>query len=154
MPAIYEHAIVVTRAEIDNLDHANNGAFVVWMQEAAMAHSAANGWPPDRYHQDHAGWVVRSHSIEYLSPAYLGNQIAIRTWVSRMRRVVSWRRYDFVREEDGVTLVRAETKWAYIDFATLKPLQIPSILLDDFDIVDEEQTGRLFTAKRISKRPQ
>jgi acyl-CoA thioester hydrolase len=142
MPAIFEHTVLVTDGVIDDLNHANNAAYVGWMQEAAMAHSTANGWPAERYHQENAGWVVKSHSIDYLAPAFLGNQIAIRTWVSKMRKVVSWRRYDFVRMEDSQTLVRAETKWAYVDFKTLKPRQVPVVFLEDFVVVDEENLQR------------
>jgi len=58
MPAIFEHEIVVLDDVIDELNHANNAAYVGWMQEAAMAHSTANGWPAERYHQENAVTVV------------------------------------------------------------------------------------------------
>ena len=47
MPPIYHHRHTVLQSEIDSLGHANNVAYVEWMQLAAVAHSAAQGWPGD-----------------------------------------------------------------------------------------------------------
>ena len=44
---------------------------------AALAHSAAEGWPAEAYQKLGAGWVVRSHQIEYLQPAFPGDQIVV-----------------------------------------------------------------------------
>ncbi len=49
MPEIYSYSHVVEPAEIDDLGHANNVAYVAWLQAAAVAHSAAQGWPSERY---------------------------------------------------------------------------------------------------------
>ena len=75
MPEIYEHLHVVGEDEIDLLRHANNVAYVEWMQAAALAHSTAQGWPGEAYRELGLGWVVRSHTIEYHQPASLGDRI-------------------------------------------------------------------------------
>ena len=80
---------VVIADEIDRLGHVNNLAYLAWMQAAALAHSAAQGWPPERYEQLGAGWVVRSHEIKYLQSAYEGERIVVRTWVADMSKVGS-----------------------------------------------------------------
>ena len=68
MPAIYLHNVKVTDEHIDIQGHANNLVYLRWMQDAAVAHSAAQGWDGERYRELSAGWVVRSHFIEYLVP--------------------------------------------------------------------------------------
>ena len=100
MPAIYEHRHIVAAEEIDQLGHANNVAYVEWMQAAALAHSAAQGWPADRYRRQGQGWVVRAHAVEYLQPAFAGDRIVVRTWVATMRKATSLRRYRIFREPD------------------------------------------------------
>ena len=47
--AIYEKKIVVTEASIDILGHVNNREYLRWMEEVAIEHSAALGWPQERY---------------------------------------------------------------------------------------------------------
>ena len=137
MTAIYEHKLVVAREEIDRLGHVNNLAYLAWMQAAALAHSAAQGWPPERYEQLGAGWVVRSHEIKYLQSAYVDQDIIVRTWVSGMKRVGSTRRYKIVRASDDSLLASAQTQWAFVDFATLALRKIPDEVWRAFELIED-----------------
>jgi len=138
MNGIYEFLHTVASHEIDELGHANNVAYVEWMQAAALAHSAAQGWPGERYQQLGCGWVVRSHTIEYHQPALAGERIVVQTWVATMKRVTSLRRYRVVRPADGQLLATAETKWAFIRYATGQPMRIPSEIAQSFRVVEDD----------------
>ena len=100
MPAILEWTHAVVEDDLDGLGHANNISYLKWMQSAALAHSAAQGWPVEAYAALGCGWVVRSHFIEYLAPALLGDTILIRTWVADMGKVTSRRRFLILRGGD------------------------------------------------------
>ena len=136
MPAIYEHLHTVGAGEIDPLGHASNVAYVEWMQAAALAHSAAQGWPADRYRTLGLGWVVRAHSIEYLQPAMAGDAIVVPTWVATMRKATSSRRYRICRRSDGAVLATAETRWAFVDYASNQPTRIPREIAQAFVVVE------------------
>lgn len=140
MPAIYHHRHQVLASEIDELQHANNAAYVNWMQAAAIAHSTAQGWPSERYWSASYAWVARSHKIEYLQPAHEGDPLIIRTWVADMQRVSSLRRYEIVRDTDGILVARAETRWAFVNLQTRKPIRIPLEVQRDFVIVDQSSS--------------
>src|SRR5210317_682274 len=116
MITVFEYPHVVTSEEIDELDHAGNIHYIRWMQEAAVAHSAANGWPAERYIELGAGWVVRSHDITYLKPAFEGDSIVVRTWVSNLRAVTSLRHYEILGSEREL-LATARTDWAFVNYA-------------------------------------
>lgn len=137
MPAIFEHALIVIPQEIDRLGHVNNLAYLAWMQAAALAHSAAQGWPPERYEQLGAGWVVRSHEIKYLQSAYEGEQIVVRTWVADMSKVGSTRRYKILRAGDQFLLASASTRWAFVDYAKGSLQKIPHEVVQAFEIASE-----------------
>ncbi len=139
MPAVFEYQHTVEPGEIDPVGHANNVAYVDWMQSAALAHSAAQGWPGQRYRAVGHGWVVRSHTIEYLEPAFGGDRIVVRTWVATMRKATSLRRYRIVRLSDGAELAAAETRWAFIDFATGQPKRIPPEIAGAFVVVEDHE---------------
>src|SRR5215469_11143997 len=109
MVAVYRHEHVVQEAEIDLLGHVNNLEYIRWMLAAAVAHSDAQGWPTSAHLELGAGWVVRSHEIEYLQPAYLGERIVVRTWVADLKKVSSLRRYEIRREPDETVLAKAST---------------------------------------------
>jgi acyl-CoA thioester hydrolase len=125
MPVVFFHSHVVRPDEIDELGHANNVEYIRWMQSAAVAHSAAQGWPAARYAALGQGWVVRAHSIEYLLPAFSHDQIVVETWVATMKKVSSLRRYRMVRKGDAGLLATAETNWAFVDLTSGRPARIP-----------------------------
>lgn len=136
MPLVYTHQLTVTDAEIDRWGHVNNRVYLRWMETAAVDHSSANGWPPERYEQLGCGWVARSHHIDYLKPAFAGDVVLVRTWVDGFKRVSSVRRYHIRRPSDGALLATAETNWAFVDLKTFAPTRIPAIVGDSFPILD------------------
>jgi acyl-CoA thioester hydrolase len=69
--------------------------------------------------------VVREHRIEYLLPAYAGEAVEAKTWVEKIRRVRSLRKYEFIRKSDDKILVKGETDWVFVDTKTGRPLPIP-----------------------------
>lgn len=103
---IYTRSFIIPVDAIDENGHANNVAYVQWMQDVAVEHYASIGGI-EAQGKD-ATWVVREHKIEYLLPAFAGEEIEIKTWVENIRRVRSLRKYEFVRKSDGRVLVRGK----------------------------------------------
>ena len=120
----YSKTITIPASVIDENGHVNNVVYVQWMQDIAVEHYASIGGieaqGPD------ATWVVREHKVEYLLPAFAGEEIEIRTWVENARRVRSLRKYEFVRRSDGRILVKGETDWVFVDAKSGVPLSIPA----------------------------
>jgi acyl-CoA thioester hydrolase len=137
MPAVYEHSLVVAPEEIDRLGHVNNLTYLAWLQQAAIEHSSAQGWTGERYAQSGFAWVVRSHQIKYLQPAFVGQQIVVRTWVAEMKKVASTRRYKVLRANDQALLASAATEWAFIDTQSGTLRRIPEEVWRSFEIVAE-----------------
>jgi acyl-CoA thioester hydrolase len=137
MPSILEWTHTVAPTDLDDLGHANNISYVKWMQSAALAHSAAQGWPAEAYAAHGFGWVVRTHFIEYLSPALLDERIVVRTWIADMKKVTSLRRFRILtrRQDEDVVLATAETNWAFIDYKTGAPRRIPPDVSRAFEVV-------------------
>ena len=142
MTECFEYHLTVTDDEIDEQGHANNVVFVAWMQAAAIAHTKALGWTSEKYKQLGGGWVARSHTIDYLQPAFAGDKLIVRTWVAGMKKVTSIRRYQIIRESDGQVLAKAETNWAFVDYATGKPKRIPAEIVDLYKVGDFDRGTR------------
>ncbi len=154
MPAIFEYRLRVTPDAIDALGHANNTVYLQWMEAAAIAHSTAQGWSTQQYLDRGVAWIARSHSIEYRRPAWLDDEIVVRTWVEDMQRVSSRRQYRIERllgrsaphDEVGTPpqrsgaqrelLARAETRWVLIDLEKRRPIRIPPDIVSSFELVD------------------
>ena len=137
MQAIYRFEIDVPSEAVDGNRHVNNVTYVQWMQDAAVRHSAASGCTALTQAAG-ATWVVRSHRIEYLSPAFAGDRIVLMTWVADLRKVRSLRRYRFVRLADGAVLARGETDWVFVDAGGGRPRAIPGEIRKMFTVVAGE----------------
>lgn len=132
--SIYSYAFTIPESAIDENGHVNNVVYVQWMQDAAVRHfEFIGGTSPMRAAE--ATWVVHSHKIEYLNPAFAGDLLEVRTWVSDVRRVRSTRHYEFVRKSDGQLLVKGETDWVFVDVRTGRPKTIPDAVVNVFPIL-------------------
>jgi len=136
MPSVFQFQHTVREDEIDQQGHVNNLAYLRWMQDAAVAHSAAQGWTGERYRESGAGWVVRSHFIEYRQAAFAGESIEVHTWVANFKKVTSLRKYRIIRPADGAELAVAETDWAFLRMQHRVPRRIPPELRDAFVVVE------------------
>ena len=134
-PSIFTYTLTVPQSVIDEYGHVNNVAYVQWMQEAAIRHGESM---PEYKQPENTGWFVREHRIEYLSPAYLGDEIEVRTWASEMRRVRAQRKYEFIRKADGKVVVKAETQWIFVELTTGRPIPIPAEILALFPVVIDQ----------------
>ena len=135
---IFTKRFVVPAAAIDMQGHVSNLAYVGWMQDVAIEHSTAVGWSMRRYLELGAGWVVRSHFIEYFRPAFADQPISAHTWVPRFDQRSTPRRYLFVRDGDRAVLAEAETIWVFVDLTSGRRRPIPADLLGAFDPMPEE----------------
>ena len=134
---VYHDQSVVSDEVIDANGHVNNVAYVQWMQDVAVRHFTAMGGI-DLMHAAGGAWVVRSHRIEYLNPAFAGDRIEATTWVADLRRVRSLRRYQFARPSDGILLAKGETEWVFIDAETGRPRSIPEQIRRAFTLVPDK----------------
>jgi len=139
MSVVHEHRFEIPVSAIDVLGHVNNQAYVAWMQEVAIAHSAANGWVPERYLALGRSWVARRHTIEYLRPAFAAEPMRILTWVSRAGSRSSDRSYLFVHGDSNAVHAWATTTWVWIDLTTGRPVRLPEEIVEDFVVIDADR---------------
>jgi len=118
---VFELALAVAPADIDELGHVNNVAYLRWVQEAAVAHWKAAAPAAD---QEQLHWVVVRHEIDYLCPAFLGDGIIARTWVGAASRLKFERFTELRRASDGAVLAKARTVWCPVDRQTGKPASV------------------------------
>lgn len=133
---VYREEFLVPPEAVDTNGHVNNVVYVQWMQDVAVRHSDAVGGTR-ALHDAGGRWVVRSHHVEYLAPAFSGDRLRVATWVTGFRRVRTLRRYRFDRAVDGQVLARGETDWVFVDAVTGRPRTIPDGLRILFPLCPE-----------------
>jgi len=118
----YQH--VVTKNEIDTLNHVNNVVYVQWIQDISTKHW--NDLTKDSPEIDFV-WVVTRHEIDYKGQALLGDTITFKTWVGETKGVTSVRHVEILK--GTVLLVKAQTVWCMLHAKTLKPARITESVL-------------------------
>ncbi len=133
--AVFMLPLEVGEDDIDMLGHASNIAYLRWVQDVAVAHSAAVGLDMEGYSQLGAVFVVRRHEIDYLRPVVRGEQLELRTWIDSASAAKCKRATEIVRlvpqaastggAAAEVVVARAMTTWGFIELATGRPTRIP-----------------------------
>ena len=145
MQAVFRYELTVPREAEDQNGHVNNVEYLRWMQDAAMKHSETSGCT--RATNDAgATWVVRTHRIEYLKPAFAGDQVIVVTWVSNLRRVQSLRKYKIFRSTDKALLAEGETDWVFVDARKGTLRSIPKEIKTTFETLPEDQETNLLAS--------
>jgi acyl-CoA thioester hydrolase len=152
MPRIFHKAVVVGSDSIDAVGHVNNREYLRWMEEIAVEHSAAQGWPMQRYFDAGTAWVASTHFLEYLRPAFVRDVLDAYTWIARWERRTCLRRYAIARRRKLVA--RGETCWTFVELASGRAIDLPADVTDAFPLVDQDdkelrQLG--FTTRRPAR---
>jgi len=121
--------VPVLPADIDEQNHVNNTVYLRWIQDVATAHWKSLAGAEA---QAAIGWVVLRHEIDYRSPASLGNEILLRTWVGKASRLKFERFTEIHRRIDKQLLAQARTLWVPVDVRTGKPTRVSAELRRQF----------------------
>lgn len=154
MPRIFHQSLLVGPESIDAAGHVNNREYLRWMEEIAVEHSAAQGWPMARYYADGTAWFAATHFIEYLRPAHAGEALDVYTWIGGWDGARCLRRYAVTRERKLVA--RGETLWAFVDLATGRARPVPETVLQAFAAVpdDDGELRALNLSRRERRAPR
>lgn len=126
MPYVFYLPIKVVPEDIDELNHVNNIIYLRYVQDAASGH-----WKT--VPQEIASqiiWVARRHEIDYLKPAFLGDDLVVKTWVDNFVGVKSIRHCEIMRGDE--VLARSLTHWIALDAQSFRPKRITEEIVKQF----------------------
>src|SRR5262245_45698512 len=126
----FELPLTVQPADIDDLGHVNNVVYLRWMLEAAGAHWMRVTDPASRAR---VIWVVIRHEIDYKAPAFVGEELVVRTRVGE-GTAATWDRHTEVRRvADGKLLVQCRSVYVPLDPATGRPRRLDASIRAPFE---------------------
>lgn len=131
-PGVYTMRRRVAWRDLDTVQHVNNANYMVYFEECGITTAVAHGWPISRMIHAGFGIVARNYQIDYRLPALLGDELAVSTWISDVKRASAVRHYTLKRVQDDALLARARALWVWIDLDSGHPIRIPPDLIADF----------------------
>ena len=150
MSAIFDLALTVSAEHIDQLGHVNNVVYVQWMQDVATAHIEQLGLGIQHYLELKHAMVAVEHQVQYRKAAFQGEQIILRTWLSRIDALYSVRQYVFYRPQDQSILFTGSTKWACVEIATGRPKRMSPTFTHAYQPINTDQNPFDFSTMNIS----
>ncbi|WZO97123.1 thioesterase family protein [Isosphaeraceae bacterium EP7] len=123
-PEVYVHPIEVQPEDIDIQGHVNNVVYLRYAQDAAVAHWMT-AVPPEV--REGVAWFVRRHEIDYLKPAYPGDNLEARTWIGKAGGA-TMERFIEIGKVGGEVLARMRSVWVAIDPSSGRPRRVPESL--------------------------
>jgi len=117
--ARFKLRIEVKPEDIDELGHVNNVVYLGCVQLVAATHWNSLS---TREIRSKNIWVALRHEIDYVNPAFVGDEVWGYTWVSSLEGAKSIRHVEFYLGEK--CLAKAKTNWCLLDAMSLKPKRI------------------------------
>jgi acyl-CoA thioester hydrolase len=127
---VFALPVAISPQDIDELGHVNNGVYLRWAQEIAIAHWRARGAPEmiERY-----VWVVTRHEIDYRAQLVQSDTIQARTWVAPSPRGPLWTRYVAIWKADAKKpAAELKSEWCLLDAQTRRVLRVPPEIVARF----------------------
>jgi acyl-CoA thioester hydrolase len=131
-PGIFTMRRTVEWRDIDTAQHVNNATYLNYIEECGILAARAVGWSIGRMRGEGFAIVARRHQIEYRQQAQLGEELAVSTYLSDIKRSTAVRHYIVTRAEDGALIAQARTLWVMVNLETNAPIRIPGEFLTDF----------------------
>lgn len=134
-PYIIKH--VAESSEVDGYGHINNSVYVQWMDRCVWEHCDSVGMGFELCQSLGKGFAAIRHEIDYLVACYAGDPVQVANWVTlNDHRLRAERRFQIIRESDGVTLLRARSKYVCTNLATGRPVKMPDEFKAGFAVLE------------------
>ncbi len=127
---IFEYSFSVDEKPENYLRHVNNLRYLEWFIDTAIAHADSLGWGMSACKEMDLAWVAKSHSIEYVSPAYQGDLLLIQTWIHEVTPTRIIRCYECKRNEQ--LIAKATTVWVLVDYESGSARALPKHIKETF----------------------
>jgi acyl-CoA thioester hydrolase len=129
MDGWFAHVVRVRFAETDAQGIAHHASYVVWLEEARVAHLAAVAGGYGAIRERGIEALTTGIELDYERAAVFDDVLSIRVRCAEVRGARF--RYEYVVERDGVRIATGSTRHATVDAATRRPLRVPDWLLGD-----------------------
>lgn len=126
----FQKTVVVSKKDLDDLDHVNNIRYIEWIQEVSKEHWKSR---VSKKVDQEVIWVVKSHHVEYKNEARLGDEISIKTFIAETRGAISVRAVEMRLLNSDKLLVESKTEWCLLNAKNYKPMRISEEIRSFFD---------------------
>ncbi|WP_170790747.1 acyl-CoA thioesterase [Ruegeria lacuscaerulensis] len=117
----------VTAGDLDGFHHVNNAVYLKWMDATVWEHTRHVGLTEQACLDLNRGMAAVRHEIDYLSSAFLDDEIVVYNWLSvNDERLRCSRLFQMIRLGDSKTILRARSDYVCTNLTTGRPTRMPN----------------------------
>ena len=136
LPEPFVLSLRVDPGEVDRLGHVNNAIYLGWCERVAWEHAERIGTGWDVWERLDRAMAVHAVRLQYLAPAFVGDEVRVANWVVRNdRRLRATRRFQVRHAQAARDLLRGEIDYVCIEISSGRPRRMPAAFLDAFDVL-------------------
>ena len=125
----------VDESNIDILGHVNNKVYLDWSEAVSWDHSNLLGVTHEDFKSVKGACVVIRNKIEYLASLFLGDEIAISTWITQCDHKIKLSRlFQVIRLADNKTVFRSNVDYVCISLENYKPKKMPDLFKKSYKV--------------------
>ena len=116
---MFRHPVAIDPADIDQMGHVNNAAYLKWVQEAVVDYWQSVA-PPDAVAR-HL-WVALKHEITYLRPTFLQDTVVAEVIAEKVEGARAM--FTTVMRRGEEVLSEIKSSWCCLDAVTHRPARL------------------------------
>lgn len=132
---VYSEKTRIKSYHVDKYGNLDTVQVFKFMQEAAFRHSLLDSFGQPDLAKLGLVWMLSRMKVVFLSDAFLGDEIEIKSWVRSIKGALSER--DFILTNGDKVVAKATSLWVCLSTDPVKPTAIPSQILAKMHIHDE-----------------
>jgi len=120
----YEKTIDISYNDINNRFMLTKARLADMLQEMAIEHSDSLGYSTESLLEQERGWIITNWHIIMDRTPVKDEKIKVTTWSEGMKRLMATRGFE-AEDEEGNRVMRAASRWMYMDLKDRKPTVVP-----------------------------
>jgi acyl-CoA thioester hydrolase len=127
MESIFSHRLEVRFRDCDPLGHANNAAYLTYLEQARFSHWRGLWGFGDAGLRDEPGVILAHAEIDFRMPARFGDVLEVRIGLAGIGKTSFTYEYEVVDEQDRM-VATAKTVQVMYDYRASRPMPIPDAI--------------------------
>jgi medium-chain acyl-[acyl-carrier-protein] hydrolase len=122
-PTLHTRKYSLRYGDLDPRGEADPVALVGLLEDVSVSHCEESGWGIHRLLAEGLGWILLKGKLSIERYPEYGEEFAIETWTSELKRFSGLREY-LVRSESGELLAAARSLWLFYSIERRRPVPV------------------------------
>lgn len=133
----YSKKFFIGYGDVDSQNHCKLSKIIELLQNAATMHSKVLGYGTKGMMDLKQAWLMLGWHVKILKYPVADMDVEITTWCRTMKGVEAKRGYE-VLDENGETLIIADSSWALFDLVSQKLIRVPQDMVEAYNSIDRD----------------